>query len=109
MPLRVSRGVRVVCDFEMQPSLIVYLSICVIPYVRSRPTFACSSHVPLISRKRNSSHFNLRLISFHSLIVCLLRSAFFMSDADLQPPYNGKSVSEVSAILQNLCSRMAAT
>jgi hypothetical protein len=40
MPLRVSLDVRVACDFEMQPSFIVYLNICVIPCVRSRPTFA---------------------------------------------------------------------
>src|SRR5262249_22172493 len=100
MPLRVSRSVRVAGDFEMEPSLIVYLSICVIPGVRSGTAFAFSPHVPLISRKRNSAHLNLRLIPFRlptvAVQLCwfcpfLLRSALGFSCLmpDLQPPYNG--------------------
>src|SRR5258708_8012281 len=57
-PLRVSLGCCVACNFEMQASLIVHLSIRIVPRVRSRPTRAFRSHLPLISRTRNASHSN---------------------------------------------------
>ena len=49
--------------FEMQPALVVYVRMGVIPEVRSGPTVAFGPHLPLVTRKQPGFHWGVHSLT----------------------------------------------